>query len=265
MARGVNKVILVGNLTQDPEFKVLPNSETMTASVSLATNESYRDQQNQLVERAEYHRLVFWGRTAEIMRDYARKGSQIYAEGKLRTRTYDDKNGVRHYITEIHVTEMQLLGSPRGAQQGPNNYNANQPYGQNNMGNNQNYNAYQNQPQQNNFMGNNQQYDQRNNGGYPRSNYGYNQGGQNWQNTPRNYQTPSSMPAQAPVNSFVSPAQNVTIASNVDPQSVGANVTANMPDPNNFTLKHNNESDEIKDLAQAKDTDKDFTMDDVPF
>ncbi len=109
MVRGVNKVILLGNTAAEPEFRVLPNGSTSIASVGLATNESYRDQNGNLQEQTEWHRLVFWNRLAEIARDFCHKGSQIYVEGQIKTRSYDDQQGIKRYSTEIHVTELHLL------------------------------------------------------------------------------------------------------------------------------------------------------------
>lgn len=115
MARGVNKVILVGNLAAEPEYRVLNNGENCVATVNLATNESFKDQQGNVQERTEWHRLVFWGKLAEIAHQYLTKGSQIYVEGKIRTRSYDDQSGERRYVTEIQVLDMQMLGSkPQG-------------------------------------------------------------------------------------------------------------------------------------------------------
>ena len=112
MARGVNRVILVGNSTGDPETRYLPNGNAVT-NVTIATNESWKDKQTgQLQERAEFHRVVFFGRLAEIVAEYVCKGSQIYVEGSLRTREWE-KDGVKRYTTEIVVDEngnMQLLG-----------------------------------------------------------------------------------------------------------------------------------------------------------
>ena len=115
MARGVNKVILVGNLAAEPEYRVLSNGENCVATVNLATNESFKDQQGNVQERTEWHRLVFWGKLAEIAHQYLQKGSQIYVEGKIRTRSYDDQSGERRYVTEIQVLDLQMLGSkPQG-------------------------------------------------------------------------------------------------------------------------------------------------------
>ena len=115
MSRGINKVILVGNLAAEPEYRVLNNGENCVATVSLATNESFKDQQGNVQERTEWHRLVFWGKLAEIAHQYLVKGSQIYVEGKIRTRSYDDQSGERRYVTEIQVLDLQMLGSkPQG-------------------------------------------------------------------------------------------------------------------------------------------------------
>ena len=115
MSRGINKAILVGNLAAEPEYRVLNNGENCVATVSLATNESFKDQQGNVQERTEWHRLVFWGKLAEIAHQYLHKGSQIYVEGKIRTRSYDDQSGERRYVTEIQVLDLQMLGSkPQG-------------------------------------------------------------------------------------------------------------------------------------------------------
>lgn len=118
MSRGINKAILVGNLAAEPEYRVLNNGENCVATVSLATNESFKDQQGNVQERTEWHRLVFWGKLADIAHQYLTKGSQIYVEGKIRTRSYDDQSGERRYVTEIQVLDMQMLGSkPQGQSQ----------------------------------------------------------------------------------------------------------------------------------------------------
>lgn len=119
MARGINKAILVGNLADVPEFKILNNGQTAVATVSLATSEQFKDQQGNVQERTEWHRLVFWGKTAEIAHQYLQKGSQIYVEGKIRTRSYDDQSGQKRYVTEIQVMEMQMLGSKSQGQNQP--------------------------------------------------------------------------------------------------------------------------------------------------
>ena len=114
MARGVNKVILVGNLGADPEVKYMPNGNAV-ANVTLATSESWKDKQSgENREKTEWHRVVFFRRLAEIVGEYLKKGSQVYIEGKLQTRKWQDKNGVDRYTTEIVANEMQMLGGRGG-------------------------------------------------------------------------------------------------------------------------------------------------------
>jgi len=114
MARGVNKVILVGNLGADPEVKYMPNGNAV-ANVTLATSESWKDKQSgENREKTEWHRVVFFRRLAEIAGEYLKKGSQVYIEGKLQTRKWQDKNGVDRYTTEIVANEMQMLGGRGG-------------------------------------------------------------------------------------------------------------------------------------------------------
>ncbi|MGS8174385.1 single-stranded DNA-binding protein [Pseudomonas aeruginosa] len=113
MARGVNKVILVGNVGGDPETRYMPNGNAVT-NITLATSESWKDKQTgQQQERTEWHRVVFFGRLAEIAGEYLRKGSQVYVEGSLRTRKWQGQDGQDRYTTEIVVDingNMQLLG-----------------------------------------------------------------------------------------------------------------------------------------------------------
>ncbi len=114
MARGVNKVILVGNLGNDPEVKYMPNGNAV-ANVSIATTESWKDKQTgEQKDRTEWHRCVFFRRLAEIAGEYLKKGSQVYIEGKLQTRKWQDKSGTDHYTTEIVVSDMQMLGGRSG-------------------------------------------------------------------------------------------------------------------------------------------------------
>ena len=119
MQRGVNKVILVGNLGSDPEVRYMPNGNAV-ANLNLATSESWKDQQGQLQERTEWHRLVMYRRLAEIAAEYLKKGAQIYVEGKLQTRKWQDQQGQDRYTTEILVDQMQMLGgrSDSGTQGG---------------------------------------------------------------------------------------------------------------------------------------------------
>ena len=118
MARGVNKVILVGNVGGDPETRYLPNGNAVT-NITLATSDSWKDKQTgQLQERTEWHRVVFFGKVAEIAGEYLRKGSQVYVEGRLQTRKWQDQSGQDRYTTEIVVDmngTMQLLGGRGGA------------------------------------------------------------------------------------------------------------------------------------------------------
>ncbi|RZL89244.1 MAG: single-stranded DNA-binding protein [Variovorax sp.] len=114
----VNKVILVGNLGRDPETRTFPSGDQV-CNVTLATTDKWKDKQSgEMREATEWHRLVFNGRLAEIAAQYLRKGSQIYVEGQIRTRKYNDKDGVEKYATDIRVDQMQMLGSRQG-QGGP--------------------------------------------------------------------------------------------------------------------------------------------------
>ena len=111
MARGINKVILVGNLGNDPEVRYMPNGGAV-ATISVATSDSWKDKQTgEMQDRTEWHRVVFFSRLAEIVGEYLRKGSKIYVEGSLRTRKWQDKNGADRYTTEIVASEMQMLDS----------------------------------------------------------------------------------------------------------------------------------------------------------
>lgn len=110
MARGINKVTLIGHLGRNPELRYMPNGNPVT-NVSLATTESWKDKETgELRERTEWHRLVFFNRLAEIVAEHLKQGSQLYVEGSNRTRKFDDKKGVTRYITEVICTEMQMLG-----------------------------------------------------------------------------------------------------------------------------------------------------------
>jgi len=111
MARGVNKVILVGNLGADPEIKYMPSGQA-AANLSVATSDSWKDKQTgEPVEKTEWHRVVAFGRLAEIMGEYLKKGSKVYIEGSLQTRKWQDKTGNDRYTTEIKAREMQMLDS----------------------------------------------------------------------------------------------------------------------------------------------------------
>ncbi|OOF72422.1 single-stranded DNA-binding protein [Rodentibacter caecimuris] len=108
---GVNKVIIVGHLGNDPEIRTMPNGEAV-ANISVATSESWTDKNNgERRELTEWHRIIFYRRQAEICGEYLKKGSQVYVEGRLRTRKWQDQNGQDRYITEIQGDVMQMLGS----------------------------------------------------------------------------------------------------------------------------------------------------------
>jgi single-strand DNA-binding protein len=163
--RGVNKVILVGNLGNDPEVRYMPNGNAV-ANLSLATSESWKDQQGQQQEKTEWHRITMYRKLAEIAGQYLKKGSQIYIEGKLQTRKWQDQQGNDKYTTEVIADQLQMLGGRNeGGQGGGNNYQ---------------------RPQNDNM---NQEYQQ-----MPRNNSGQgNQGGQAPQGRP-NQQQPQKTP-----------------------------------------------------------------------
>jgi single-strand DNA-binding protein len=109
MARGVNKVILIGNLGQDPELRYT-GSGTAVCNMRLATTETYKDRDGNQVENTEWHNVVAWSRLAEICGEYLKKGSQVYFEGQLQTRQWEDRDGNTRYTTEVKVREMTMLG-----------------------------------------------------------------------------------------------------------------------------------------------------------
>jgi single-strand DNA-binding protein len=122
MAKGVNKVLLLGNLGKDPEIRTTPNGMTI-ATFSLATAERAKDSTGNWVDKTEWHNLVAFQRTAEIIRDYVKKGSQIFVEGKIQTRSWDDKtSGEKKYKTEILCNELTLLGGKSDGGSGGGNY-----------------------------------------------------------------------------------------------------------------------------------------------
>lgn len=112
MAKGINKVILIGNLGKDPETRYMPSGGAVT-NVTVATSESWKDKDGQRQERTEWHKVVFFNKLAEIAGEYLKKGSKVYIEGALRTRSYD-KDGQKHYTTEIVASEMQMLDGKGG-------------------------------------------------------------------------------------------------------------------------------------------------------
>lgn len=128
MARGINKVILIGNLGKDPEVRYMPTGGAV-ANLTIATSETWKDKQSgENQEKTEWHRVVFFGRLGEIAGEYLKKGSKVYIEGKLQTRKWQDKDGQDRFTTEIVGNEMQMLDS-RGVGGGQGG----------NMGSNQNY------------------------------------------------------------------------------------------------------------------------------
>lgn len=125
MARGVNKVTLIGNLGNEPEVRYTPNGNAV-ANITVATSSAWRDKQSgELQEKTEWHRIVFFNRLAEIVGEYLHKGSKIYIEGSLRTRKWQDKSGVDRYTTEIIANEMQMLDSKGGSNMGASSNSAN--------------------------------------------------------------------------------------------------------------------------------------------
>ena len=118
MAKGVNKVFLLGNVGKDPEIRTTPGGMTV-ATFSLATADRAKDAQGNWTDKTEWHNLVAFQRTAEIIRDYVKKGSQIFVEGKIQTRSWDDKeSGQKKYRTEILINELSLLGGGSGRSEG---------------------------------------------------------------------------------------------------------------------------------------------------
>lgn len=114
MARGINKVILIGNLGGDPETRYMPSGSAVT-NITVATNESWKDKQTgEQKDRTEWHKVAMFNRLAEVAAEYLRKGSQVYIEGKLRTRKWQDKSGQDRWTTEIIADEMQMLGGRGG-------------------------------------------------------------------------------------------------------------------------------------------------------
>jgi single-strand DNA-binding protein len=125
-ARGINKVILVGNLGRDPEMAAMPSGDAI-ANLALATSEVWKDKQGQKQERTEWHRVVFFGKAAEVLRQYAQKGTKLYIEGQLQTRKWQDKEGNDRYTTEIKGRDFQFLGGGVGQEQKPEGQPASRP------------------------------------------------------------------------------------------------------------------------------------------
>lgn len=164
--KGYNQVIIAGNLGTDPQCNTLQNG-TSVATISVGTNESYKDANGQVQERVEWHRVVFWSKLADIVRQYLRKGSAVLVSGKLRSRKYTDQTGAERTITEIIANDLVMLPSGNNQTGG-----YNQP---------QQQNSWQNQqPQQQNNWNQQNQQPQQNNWQQQQQNNQYNRG--NWQN-----------------------------------------------------------------------------------
>ncbi len=134
----LNKAMLIGNLGQDPEVRYT-QSNTAVATLSIATSERFKDSNGEYQERTEWHRVVAWGRTAEICQQYLSKGSKVYIEGPIQTRQWEDKDGQKRYTTEIKALQMVMLDS-RGNAGGGNQPGGNQPQQRPNQNQNQNQN-----------------------------------------------------------------------------------------------------------------------------
>lgn len=116
MSGSLNKAQIIGNLGKDPEIRTTPQGKKV-ANFSMATNESYTDKSGNKVDKSEWHRVVIWDKLAEVVEKYVKKGSTIYIEGRLATRSWDDANGVKKYSTEIIASTMQLLGGKPDSQE----------------------------------------------------------------------------------------------------------------------------------------------------
>jgi single-strand DNA-binding protein len=125
MARSLNRVTLIGNLGQDPELRSTPTQRSVV-TISLATTDSYKDKDGEFKEITDWHKIVFWDSMAETVGKYLRKGSKIYVEGRLKTRSYEDSNGVTRYVTEVIANTMLMLDS-KGSNQGHAPHNIEEP------------------------------------------------------------------------------------------------------------------------------------------
>lgn len=182
--KGINKAIVAGNAAADPDYRIT-NGGQAVCSLTLASNESYTDANGQKQDRVEWFRLIFWGKLADVVNQYIKKGSALYAEGKIRTRSYDDANGVKKYVTEIVVNDLVMLPSGGNNQNGQNGQNgqnygnggAPANYGNNGNGGRQNWNGGQNNGNYNRGY-NDGNYQQGNNAGnYNRGNASASNGG----------------------------------------------------------------------------------------
>lgn len=179
--KGLNKALIMGNATADPTYQTTQGGHAV-ASLSIATNESFSDANGQKQERAEFHRVVFWDKLADIVRQYIHKGSPLYIEGKIRTRKYND-NGVDKYITEIVANELVMLGwgNNSGNDNAGNPAQSSGQYGGNNYGGNNGNNGG------NNYGGNNSGGNGRYNNNPNYSNGQYNGGNNYGNNSGNNY------------------------------------------------------------------------------
>lgn len=195
--KGINKAIVAGNAAADPDYRIT-NGGQAVCSLTLASNESYTDANGQKQDRVEWFRLIFWGKLADVVNQYIKKGSALYAEGKIRTRSYDDANGVKKYVTEIVVNELVMLpsgGNNQNGQNGQNYGNGGAPanFGNNGNGGRQNWNGGQNYGQNNGYnRGNN--YGQNNGTG---NNYGRGNPAASNSGAPGNYSNGANASASA--------------------------------------------------------------------
>ncbi len=203
--KGINKAIVAGNAAGDPDYRIT-NGGQAVCSLTLASNETYTDANGQKQDRVEWFRLIFWGKLADVVNQYIKKGSALYAEGKIRTRSYDDANGVKKFVTEIVVNELVMLpsGNQNNGQNNGGNYgNGGAPanYANNGNGGRQNWNGGQNNGQNNgnyNRGYNGGNYQQGNNAGNYRGNASASNGG--------NYGNSGNAPA--PANNMPPPDNN---------------------------------------------------------
>lgn len=214
--RGVNKVIIVGNLGADPEVRQFNNGGNVT-NISVATSEQWNDKQTgEPREATEWHRISLFNRLGEVAAQYLRKGSKVYIEGSLRTRKYQDQNGQERYITEIRADNMQMLDSANSARGGVANQNHQGGYQSGYQGGHQGYGNFQNQngnpngnqggvqnhqntanAYQNNFNNNNFNNNNNNNNFNNTDNHSAQQAGQNNQNQPKPNNAVAMQPAPA--------------------------------------------------------------------
>ncbi len=236
--RGVNKVIIIGNLGADPDVKQFQNGGSVT-SISVATSEQWNDKQTgERREQTEWHRIALYNKLGEIAAQYLRKGSSVYIEGSLRTRKYQDQNGQERYITEIRADQMQMLGGNPAGQGGYQN-NPNNGFGNNGFNN---ANSFNNQPYPNANYGGYQANQNNQNAGYGSPNPYQNGGGQPQMGYQSNHQASGFQPqsnSQPPANSISQGSQNFANdnqfvtdnTGNANPQSAMTPTTSTTPKP----------------------------------